>query len=264
MSLALIACVSRQPLFLSFQVKVHNHLYNNNYLPMKFKVKEYCPLVFRDLRERFGLAAESYRMSMCAEGALIVNMAMSEAGRSRASFYESSDRKLVIKTLNKLEVARVHEILKEYHSYIVEHHSATLLPQFLGMYRLTVDDKEQYLMVMRNVCSSTLAIHERYDLKGSVLQRNADEKELLKETPTFKDNDVRAANKQLFLDDESKTRLFAQLERDTNFCASLNLMDYSLLVGVHIVDPADNLDELDVSEDKYAVKSSKSAYCAEA
>lgn len=43
--------------------------------------------------------------------------------------------------------------------YIVERHGKTLLPQYLGMYRLTVENVEYYLVAMRNVFSSHLTTH---------------------------------------------------------------------------------------------------------
>ena len=49
--------------------------------------------------------------------------------------------------------------------YIVERHAETLLPQYLGMYRVTVNDAETYLVVMKNVFSPRLNIHKKYDLK---------------------------------------------------------------------------------------------------
>lgn len=48
-----------------------------------------------------------------------------------------------------------HQIMQ----YIVERHGNTLLPQYLGMYRLTVDGVQYYFVVMRNVFSSHLSIH---------------------------------------------------------------------------------------------------------
>ena len=56
--------------------------------------------------------------------------------------------------------------------FIVECHGNTLLPQFLGMYRLTVDGVETYMVVTRNVFSHRLTVHRKYDLKvkGSVSQ----------------------------------------------------------------------------------------------
>jgi hypothetical protein len=57
----------------------------------------------------------------------------------------------------------------------VECHGNTLLPQFLGMYRLTVDGVETYMVVTRNVFSHRLTVHRKYDLKvkGCVSQRCA-------------------------------------------------------------------------------------------
>lgn len=52
--------------------------------------------------------------------------------------------------------------------FIVECHGNTLLPQFLGMYRLTVDSVETYMVVTRNVFSHRLTVHRKYDLKVSV------------------------------------------------------------------------------------------------
>lgn len=51
--------------------------------------------------------------------------------------------------------------------YIVECHAQTLLPQYLAMYRITVNDVETYIVVMRNVFSPRLSIHKKYDLKVS-------------------------------------------------------------------------------------------------
>lgn len=53
--------------------------------------------------------------------------------------------------------------------FIVECHGNTLLPQFLGMYRLTVDGVETYMVVTRNVFSHRLTVHRKYDLKVGCL-----------------------------------------------------------------------------------------------
>lgn len=49
--------------------------------------------------------------------------------------------------------------------HIVKCHGSTLLPQFLGMYRVSVDNEETYLIVMRNMFSHRLVVHRKYDLK---------------------------------------------------------------------------------------------------
>ncbi|KAK0077775.1 hypothetical protein PV326_009836, partial [Microctonus aethiopoides] len=46
------------------KLKVDNHLFNKENMPSHFKIKEYCPLVFRNLRERFGIDDLDYKESM--------------------------------------------------------------------------------------------------------------------------------------------------------------------------------------------------------
>ena len=46
------------------KVKIDNHAFNKENLPSHFKIKEYCPLVFRNLRERFGLDDLEYLNSL--------------------------------------------------------------------------------------------------------------------------------------------------------------------------------------------------------
>ena len=79
-------------------------------------------------------------------------------GHSAAHFYLSADRMYVIKTLTTEEVEEMHSLLKQYHPYIVDRHAKTLLPQYLAMFRLTVDNIETYLVVIRNVFSAHLKV----------------------------------------------------------------------------------------------------------
>lgn len=56
--------------------------------------------------------------------------------------------------------------------YVVENGGQTLLPQYIGMYRLTLNNVEHYMIVTRNVMSSTLKTHKKYDLKVSTVGHN--------------------------------------------------------------------------------------------
>ncbi|KTF71168.1 hypothetical protein cypCar_00048252, partial [Cyprinus carpio] len=165
---------------------------------------------------------------------------VSEAqGRSGARFHTSYDKRYVIKTISSEDVAEMHNILKKYHQYIVECHGTTLLPQFLGMYRLTVDGDETYMIVTRNVFSHRLSVYKKYDLKGSTVAREASDKEKAKELPTFKDNDFINDGQKIYIDEESKKTFLDKLRKDVEFLALLKLMDYSLLVGIHDVERAE-------------------------
>ncbi|XP_017351861.1 phosphatidylinositol 5-phosphate 4-kinase type-2 alpha isoform X3 [Ictalurus punctatus] len=214
------------------KIKVDNHLFNKENMPSHFKFKEYCPLVFRNLRERFSIDDQEYQNSL-TRSAPIPSDAQ---GRSGARFHTSYNKKYVIKIITSEDVAEMHNILKKYHQYIVECHGNTLLPQFLGMYRLTVDGDETYMIVTRNVFSPRLPVHKKYDLKGSTVSREASDKEKTKELPTYKDNDFINDGQKIYIDEENKKMFLEKLKNDVEFLAQLKLMDYSLLVGLHDVE----------------------------
>ncbi|XP_014262552.1 phosphatidylinositol 5-phosphate 4-kinase type-2 alpha [Cimex lectularius] len=211
------------------KLKVDNHLFNKENMPSHFKIKEYCPLVFRNLRERFGIDDLDFKESMTRSQPVV----MDNPGKSGAKFYHSYDRLFVIKTLTSEEVERMHSFLKQYHPYIVERHGKTLLPQYLGMYRLTVDGVEHYMVAMRNVFSNHLATHRKFDLKGSTVDREASDREREKDLPTYKDNDFVKEGTKIYIGEEAKEKLLETLNADVDFLTKLNLMDYSLLLGIH-------------------------------
>ncbi|XP_058798724.1 phosphatidylinositol 5-phosphate 4-kinase type-2 alpha isoform X2 [Phymastichus coffea] len=155
------------------------------------------------------------------------------SGKSGAKFYQSFDKLFILKTLTSEEVERMHSFLKHYHPYIVERHGKTLLPQYLGMYRLTVDGVEHYVVSIRNVFSNHLTTHKKFDLKGSTVDREASDKEKEKDLPTYKDNDFVKEKTKIYIGDEAKSKLIETLNADVDFLTRLHLMDYSLLLGVH-------------------------------
>jgi len=67
---------------------------------------------------------------------------------------------------------------------------------------------------------ATLQSTKKYDLKE-------------KDLPTLKDNDFVKDGIKIFIGEEAKERILEILTADVGFLSKLNLMDYSLLVGVH-------------------------------
>ncbi|CAH8299420.1 unnamed protein product [Schistosoma turkestanicum] len=211
------------------KVKVNNHSFNKENMPSRFKFKEYCPMVFKSLRDRFGVNKMDYWDSFTRHQPLWD----STRGKSGSKFLVTYNRQFVAKTISSEEVEQMHQMLEEYYSYIVKGHGETLLPQFLGLYRLTVNDQETYILVMRNVFSPRLAIHKKYDLKGSAVDREANEKEKSKPLPTLKDADFLTDLCKIHIGEESKKKVLNTLECDIQFLQENNLIDYSLLIGVH-------------------------------
>ncbi|PRD25905.1 UNVERIFIED_CONTAM: Pip4k2b [Trichonephila clavipes] len=117
--------------------------------------------------------------------------------------------------------------------YIVEKHGKTLLPRYLGLYRLTVDGTETYFVVMKNIFSSTLKVHCKYDLKGMTVDREASVKEKVKDLPTLKDGDFIQDGCKLHVGTEQKEKLIATLTSDVEFLQRFHLTEYSVCVGIH-------------------------------
>ena len=125
---------------------------------------------------------------------------------------------------------------------------------------------------MNNLLPNSIKIHEKYDLKGSTYKRKASDKEREKSSPTFKDLDfldryhllerfsssninLAASKKEFFnnhhlhhdgddddyfgglqLESHIYDDLIDTLQRDCRVLESFEIMDYSLLVGVHNYD----------------------------
>ncbi|KAM9362407.1 phosphatidylinositol 5-phosphate 4-kinase type-2 gamma-like [Symphorus nematophorus] len=222
----------------STKIKVNNHLFNKENLPGQFKFKEYCPQVFRNLRERFGIEDQDYQVSLARSPPL-----KDEDGQCMGLLLTSYDRTLVVKEISSEEVEEMHNILSEYHQHIVTCHGNTLLPQFLAMYRVTVESEDTYLLVMRNMFSHRLHVHRKYDLKGSLVSREASFKEKVKELPTYKDVDFRNNMQKVYVSDEEKEKIMDKLNRDIEFLVRMRIMDYSLLLGIHDVERAEREEE---------------------
>jgi len=222
------------------KIKIDNHLYNKENMPGHFKFKEYMPLVFRNLRERFNVDEQLY-----ARAFMIQPRLSSASGNSGAKFLQTHDRRFYVKCISREEVEMMHNIMPKYHQFIVEVHADTMLPQYVAMYRTTVDSKEYYYLVCRSIFSNIKKIHKKYDLKGSRVDREAKDSEKEKDLPTFKDNDFSKDHGKVVIGDDHKENFMAKLKKDIDFLVSLNVMDYSLLIGIHDRERLDSSEEDD-------------------
>jgi hypothetical protein len=93
----------------------------------------------------------------------------------------------------------------------------------IKLYTLTL-----YFVVMQSVFLTTRQIHERYDLKGSWIDRHA--KDPNPAHGVLKDCDL---TKTLQLADADREKFLTTCKKDSDFLTSCNIMDYSLLLGIH-------------------------------
>lgn len=191
-----------------------------------FKWKDYCPMVFRNLREMFKIDAADYMMSICGNDAL---RELSSPGKSGSVFFLSQDDRFMIKTLRKSEVKVLLRMLPSYHDHVQKYEN-TLITKFFGLHRIKPSSGQKFcFVVMGNMFCTELRIHRRFDLKGSSLGRSADKVEI-DENTILKDLDL---NYCFYLEPSWRESLLKQIEIDNKFLESQHIMDYSLLLGVH-------------------------------
>ncbi|KAL1336357.1 hypothetical protein AAHE18_10G057300 [Arachis hypogaea] len=202
-----------------------------------FYWKDYCPMVFRNLREMFKLDAAEYMMSICGDSGL---RDITSPGKSGSIFYLSNDERFVIKTLNKSELKVLLNMLPKYYRHVKDYEN-TLITKFFGLHRIKLrGGKKVRFVVMGNMFCTELHIHRRYDLKGSSQGRYTD-KDKISGNTTLKDLDLKY---KFHMDKKLRESLLKQISIDCKFLESQNIIDYSLLLGLHFRAP-ENLKALE-------------------
>lgn len=192
-----------------------------------FKFKDYCPQIFKMLRQMFNIDPVNYQMKLCGNFHLLEFMSNSKSGEF---FFYTHDQRYMVKTMTKTESKFLRKILPQYYSYIRKH-PHTFLTKYFGMHRVKPHRRRKiYFLIMGSVFFSKegLEIHERYDLKGSTSGRRAGQSECMMKDLDFIDKGIHIKIGR------KKAKMFMnQIKLDTDFLRKLGIMDYSLLLGIH-------------------------------
>ena len=174
-----------------------------------FRFKDFAPLVFRQLRERYGISAQDYMLSLTSEYVLFEMFSNSKSG---SFFFYSSDYRFVLKTCSKREAAFLMSALPRYHRHLMDNRY-TLLCRLFGLHRVQSRGpvaKEVYFVVMGNVFPIDRPIHERYDLKGSTHDRFTTDAERRDPNVVLKDQDFVSSHRRLHVGTDAKAKLVEQ------------------------------------------------------
>lgn len=163
-----------------------------------------------------------------------------QGGKSNVFFAKSLDDRFIIKQVTKTELESFIKFAPAYFKYLSESISTgspTCLAKILGIYQVTSKhlkggkESRMDLLVMENLLFER-TVTRLYDLKGSSRSRyNADssgnnkvllDQNLIEAMPTS----------PIFVGNKAKRVLERAVWNDTSFLASVDVMDYSLLVGV--------------------------------
>ncbi|KAJ3079205.1 1-phosphatidylinositol-3-phosphate 5-kinase, partial [Quaeritorhiza haematococci] len=163
-----------------------------------------------------------------------------QGGKSGSAFMKTRDDRLVLKQLSRMEMDALLKFAPMYFEYMSQaffHELPTVLAKIFGFYRIgfknptTGKSMKMDLLVMENLFYER-KISRIFDLKGSMRNRHVQS--------TGKQNEVLLDENlvqfiyesPLFIREHSKKLLRASVWNDTLFLSKLNVMDYSLLVGI--------------------------------
>jgi hypothetical protein len=215
-----------------------------------FTFKTYAPAIFCKFREFFNVDVAAYEQSVCGKWEsrnyyyynIDCNFFFFEGdynyvefisnSKSGQFFFYSHDGRYMLKTQTKEENKFLLTILPQYYEYLRENPHSFLV-RILGMHRITMYHlrRKVHFVIMASVFDTPSPIHKIYDLKGSMIGRLASEMER-ENGGVLKDADLLQDQLKIHLG-KKKMSFIIQLKKDAEFLASLNIMDYSLLLGVH-------------------------------
>eukprot|EP00250_Pteridium_aquilinum_P016210 c23003_g1_i1 orf=182-4825(-) len=163
-----------------------------------------------------------------------------QGGKSNVFFAKTADDRFVIKQVTRTELDSFITFAPAYFKYISEAlitGSPTCLAKILGIYQVTVKhvkggkELRMDLMIMENLLYGR-QVTRVYDLKGSLRSRyNADA--TAKDAVLLDQNLLESLQTNpIFISNKAKRLLERAVWNDTAFLASVDVMDYSLLVGV--------------------------------
>lgn len=216
----------------------------------------YAPLVFRKLRDSFGLEEEDYISSLGITqvlGSFLMGdlgglSELLSEGKSGSFFYFSSDLRFLVKTISVNEKRTFCRMLKNYANHMLDNKN-TLLTRICGFYKLTIGDIKSRFIVMSNCFPPGVLVPTRFDLKGSTIGRTVGEANLDKPGVIYKDLDLIKMQTKFRIGHRHLEKLIAQMEKDSQFLEDNGIIDYSMLVGVrNLTDEKDKEKEKEKKE----------------
>ncbi|XP_042025599.1 putative 1-phosphatidylinositol-3-phosphate 5-kinase FAB1C isoform X2 [Salvia splendens] len=163
-----------------------------------------------------------------------------QGGKSNVYFAKSFDERFIIKQVTKTELESFNEFSSEYFKYLTDALSSgspTCLSKVLGIYQVAAKpsrggkETKMDLMVMENLFFKR-SITKIYDLKGSARSRYNPDTTGANRVLLDMNLVENLRTDPIFLGSKAKRKLERAVWNDTSFLAWVDVMDYSLVVGV--------------------------------
>lgn len=188
--------------------------------------KAYEPVSCQYLRQSAGVSEQLFQSNIAFDEL----ECLSSDSKSGQAFWRSRSGIVVVKTIKQYECRTMRRMLKSYCNHVQSGQSC--IGNVLGLYRVKLNrGRKYYFLVTKNVYhqgpSTKITPSLKFDLKGSTIGRRKSAS-----STVHKDLDLMNSGELLSVGPVAKDILLSALYRDSQFLASYNIMDYSLLVEV--------------------------------
>ena len=131
---------------------------------------EYSGYYFKKIRATYGITDSIYYTAFTRT----IKERVNEGGASNAFFFYSDGEKFLAKSCSVVEIDVLRRNAKKYVEYMCDNRDS-LITKIYGIYRLQIYGISLYFFVMSNIFlnKENLMMHEKYDIKGSWVNRNA-------------------------------------------------------------------------------------------
>ncbi|CAD8133808.1 unnamed protein product [Paramecium octaurelia] len=226
----------------------------------KCKFYDYAPKVFNQIRKLQMIDNDNYLNSIGPENLLFSFMQgdlstlteLTSTGKSGSFFYFSQDGLYTIKTISEREFLLFRKILSNYFNYL-KNCPNSLIIKLYGLHKISISGRKIFFIVMGNVFKTEYQIHKKYDIKGSTYKRTTQQN--LDPDVARKDLDFIANNEIISINVTKQQELLEQIEKDSDFLSDNNLLDYSLLIGIHIIEDKKDFQKIANINDINIIKS---------
>ncbi|GAA5855583.1 hypothetical protein JCM8547_001605 [Rhodosporidiobolus lusitaniae] len=157
-------------------------------------------------------------------------------GKSKVDFMKTLDDRFIVKQLSRPEMEVFARFAPAYFQYMADalfQGKPTVLAKVFGIYRISLGKHYRNVdfLVMENLFYGR-QLKQIFDLKGSTRNRRADES-----NPVLLDENLLelSLKNPFYVREESKQFIKQAIYNDSQFLSDLNVMDYSLVVGVDAV-----------------------------
>lgn len=226
-------------------------------------LNEHYPEIFHNIRYindiSYDIISESFDIQKNMTN--LTKFCQSE-GKSGSIFFFTHNRRFILKTIPEREFQSLSDFALIYNDYLIEN-KLSYLVKIYGLYTIDNGLSSFHVILMENISPfPTSKISYKFDLKGSLFER--DTKDLLqnRKIKALKDNDFLElkdkVNEHLInISSENNQIILETIQQDIKLLTKANLMDYSLYICI-----ISNSEDIKIDNDKYCVSNdNKYIYC---